>query len=166
MFVPCGNAPNQSSTKMSSERLAGPGALPHDGVHVRLGRSGIHGIGVFSCEKIAAGTNVFASDQREIRWVSASILKDPSIEEFQRAFYEDFAIRHGDQLGCPSNFNLLTAGWYVNEPAPDSEPNLTATENFDLVAIRDIESGEELTVRYSSFSQGVRALKAERTITG
>ena len=134
---------------------------------MRLGRSGIHGIGVFACEKIAAGTNVFASDQREIRWVPAGILKDPSIEEFQRAFYEDFAIRHGDQLGCPSNFNLLTAGWYVNEPAADLRPNLTASENFDLIAIRDIEPGEELTVRYSSFSQGVRALNAtERTIGG
>ena len=132
-------------------------SLPHEGVHVRLGRSEIHGIGVFACEKIAAGTNVFATDQRELRWVPASIMEDPSLGEFQRALYYDFAIRHGNQLGCPSNFNLLSVGWYVNEPAPGSEPNLTATQNFELIAIRDIEVGEELTVRYSSFSPDVDA---------
>ena len=128
-------------------------SLPHEGVHVRLGRSEIHGIGVFACEMITAGTNVFATDQREIHWVPASILEDQSLNNFQRAFYRDFAIRRGNKLGCPSNFNLLSVGWYVNEPPPGTEPNLTATKTFDLVAIRDIQLGEELTVRYSSFSE-------------
>ena len=128
-------------------------SLPHEGVHVRLGSSEIHGIGVFACEAIKVGTNVFAPDQREIHWIPISILEDLSLGEFQRALYHDFAIRCGDLLGCPSNFNLLSVGWYVNEPAPGADPNLTSTEKFDLVAIRDIEMGEELTVRYSSFSQ-------------
>ena len=131
-------------------------SLPHEGVHVRLGRSEIHGIGV-RVREYCGGTNVFATDQQELRWVPASIVEDPSLEEFQRALYQDFAIRHGNQLGCPSNFNLLSVGWYVNEPAPGSEPNLTATQNFELIAIRDIEVGEELTVRYSSFSPDVDA---------
>ena len=130
------------------------GTWPHEGVHVRLGRSDIHGIGVFACEAIKAGTNVFAADQREIHWVPASVLEDPSLSPFQRALYHDFAIRRGDQLGCPTNFNLLSVGWYVNEPASGEEPNLTATAAFDLVSIRVIEAGEELTVRYSSFPQG------------
>lgn len=125
--------------------------LPHEGVLVRLGISEIHGIGVFACRRIAAGTNVFATDEREICWVPAGLLQDPSIDHFQRSLYHDFAIRRGDELGCPSNFNLLTVGWYVNEPRANEEPNLKPTAGFDLVALRDIEAGEELTVRYSSF---------------
>jgi len=126
-------------------------ARPHDGVHVRLGNSRIHGIGVFACTAIKAGANVFAADQRPISWVPASLLQDPSLDDFQRSFYRDFAIRRGEQLGCPSNFNLLTVGWYVNEPAPGEEPNLGSTPQFELIALRDIAPGEELTIRYSSF---------------
>lgn len=128
-----------------------PEPLPHDEVHVRLGISDIHGIGVFAARAIEAGTNVFAADQRDISWVSASVLDDPFLDDFQRALYHDFAIRRGDEFGCPSNFNLLTIGWYVNEPPFGEEPNLTSTAEFELVALRKIEAGEELTIRYSSF---------------
>ena len=69
--------------------------LPHDQVHGRLGQSKIHGVGVFACEAIEAGTNVFAADQRPISWVPAALLHDPSLNEFQRSFYQDFAIRRG-----------------------------------------------------------------------
>ena len=125
--------------------------LPHNGVHVRLATSQIHGIGVFACESIRAGTNIFASDQGEICWVPANVLNDPSLNAFQRSLYQDFSIRRGQELGCPSNFNLLTVGWYVNEPAPGEEPNLTSTPEFELVAARDIAAGEELTIWYASF---------------
>jgi hypothetical protein len=125
--------------------------LPHDGVFVRLGISKIHGIGVFAEQPIRAGTDVFANDDREISWVSSSVLQDPSAGRFQRLLYEDFAIRRGNELGCPANFNLLTVGWYVNEPAPGHQPNLTATANFSLIALRDIAAGEELTIRYADF---------------
>jgi hypothetical protein len=135
--------------------------LPHELVLVRLGPSCIHGIGVFAQVPIKSGTNVFANDAREIHWVSHSLLTDGSLCEFQLRFYEDFAIRCGDELGCPANFNLLTVGWYVNEPARGDEANLLANESFELIASRDIHPGEELTVRYSSFpkrrSRGRRA---------
>lgn len=130
--------------------------LPHDGVLVRLGVSAIHGVGVFAALPIEAGTNVFARDQAAIRWVPIAILDDPDLDDFQRSLYRDFAIRRGDQLGCPSSFALLTPGWFVNEPAAGTEPNLTATDAFELVATRDIAAGEELTLLYSSFSTGAR----------
>ena len=130
-----------------------PEPLPHEGVQVRLGVSGIHGIGVFAEEPIGAGTNVFATDTRDITWVTSSLLTDGSLENFQRRFYEDFAIRSGDELGCPANFALLTAGWYVNEPYAGEEPNLIATADFDLVASRDIAPGEELTILYSALNR-------------
>jgi hypothetical protein len=130
-----------------------PSRMPHDGVLVRLGRSDIHGIGVFACTRIEAGTNVFETDQRPIAWVPSSVLEDPSLPEWQRAFYRDFSIRRGSELGCPANFNLLTVGWYVNEPKPGEEANLTSTSSYELLALRDIEAGEELTILYSDFER-------------
>ena len=126
--------------------------LPHEEVLVRLGVSKIHGIGVFAQQLIKTGSNIFGNDTRAIYWVPASVLDDGSLNDFQRRFYLDFAIRRGDELGCPANFNLLTVGWYVNEPAAGDEPNLIATTGFDLVASRDIEPGEERTIRYSSLN--------------
>ncbi len=135
-------------------------ALPHEGVLVRLGVSPIHGIGVFAQQPISAGTNVFYNDTREMLWVSRSLLTDQSLCPFQRRLYEDFAIRRGNELGCPANFNLLTVGWYVNEPPDGLEPNLVPSKSFDLMASRDIGAGEELTVRYASFAAAGSGAKA------
>ena len=100
---------------------------------------------------IKAGTNVVANDLREINWVRRSELEGGCVADFQRRFYDDFAIRRGEELGCPDNFNLLTVGWYVNEPEQGQQPNLVPTSTYDLVAARDIRAGEELTVLYSAF---------------
>jgi len=127
--------------------------LPHDDVLARLGVSNIHGIGVFAACAIPAGTNVFPADRAEIVWVPATLLEDPALSDFERSLYRDFAIRRGEELGCPANFSLLTVGWYVNEPRSGQPPNLEPTHEFDLVAARDIAAGEELTVLYSSFSK-------------
>ena len=126
---------------------------PHDHLLVRLAPSEIHGIGVFACEPIEAGTNVFSTDQSQIRCVPSTILDDPPLSDFQRSLYRDFAIRRGNELGCPSNFNRLTVGWYLNEPRPGDEPNVTSTAEFDLVAMRYIGPGEELTLDYGAFER-------------
>ncbi len=138
--------------------------MPHEQVHVRLGRSETHGIGVFACRAIAAGTNVFATDQSEIRWVPATIVDDPSLDDFERSLYHDFAIRRGDELGCPNDFNQLTVGWYVNEPRNGEEPNLVPTPTFDLVSTRFICPGEELTICYSSFEELQRQARTAATL--
>src|SRR5213080_356204 len=96
--------------------------LPHEQVWTRLGISSIHGIGVFAIKPIPAGTNVFATDQRELVWVDVATLA--LLSPAERRFYVDFGIRKGGRIGCPASFNLLTVGWYVNEPAPGSAPNL------------------------------------------
>ena len=124
--------------------------LPHEGVNVRLGVSPIHGVGVFAQQPIQAGSNVFANDSRDIRWVPATVLAERSLSDFQRSYYNDFAIRRGKELGCPANFNLLTVGWYVNEPRKGEQPNLVADAQYNLLAARDIAEGEELTLLYAS----------------
>jgi hypothetical protein len=126
---------------------------PHEGVWARLGRSPIHGIGVMAIRAIPCGTNVFGNDQSDILWVSAEAVAALPPDSPQRALYEDFGIRSAAVIGCPANFNLLTVGWYCNEPAPGEEANLHATERYEMIAARDIALGEELTVRYASFSR-------------
>ena len=126
--------------------------LPHDRVAVRLAPSAIAGIGVFAGMDIRQGTNVFPNDDREIRWIAKDELDRAQPSDFHRALYHDFAIRDGGRLGCPPSFDRLTVGWYVNEPAAGDEPNLRASADYCLIAARDIRAGEELTVRYDSFS--------------
>ena len=128
-----------------------PTALPHDQVWTRLGVSRIHGIGVFAIRPIPAGTDVFAGDRREIVWIDASVVRS-GLTPAEASLYHDFCIRRGDRLGCPPSFNLLGVGWHVNEPAPGNEPNLTVLDDYEMIAARDIADGEELTVRYDTFS--------------
>lgn len=128
--------------------------LPHVGVFVRLGVSAIHGVGVFAGEPIATGDQIFANDRRPIRWTSAAEVEALDLTPFQRAFYRDFAVKRDGMLGTPESFDLLSVGWYVNEPAAGSEPNLRPASDLTFVAARDIDEGEELTIRYSDFGSG------------
>ena len=126
--------------------------LPHDGVVVRLGVSAINGIGVFAGEPIRAGTIIFANDRRPIRWTPAGQIDTLDLTSFQRAFYRDFAVRRDGMLGTPESFDLLSVGWYVNEPEAGSEANLRPADDLTFVAARDIAAGEELTIRYDDFA--------------
>ena len=123
---------------------------PHEGVWARLRVSPIHGVGVFAIRDIPAGTNVFGTDRAAIVWVDRADIDAASPAE--RQLYVDFTIQRGDRIGCPPNFNQLTVGWYCNEPGEGDQPNMAATAEYDLVAARDIAAGEELTLRYTSFS--------------
>lgn len=127
--------------------------LPHRDVLVRLAPSPIHGIGAFALAPIAAGTVCFAQDRAEIRWVDAASLDSELLTVQQRAFYDDFAIRRDGRLGCPASFDLLTPGWYLNRPRPGEPANVHADVDFNLVALRDIAAGEELTLDYDELNR-------------
>lgn len=132
------------------------GRLPHQDVRTRLAPSPIAGIGVFAQQFIGAGTELFPNDQREIFWVKAEDLEQAALQDWQRAFYDDFAIRRGDLLGCPESFDLLSPGWYLNQPAAGQQANVRSTADYRMIAARDIQPGEELTVEYASFSDKPR----------
>lgn len=125
--------------------------MPHTHTYTRLGVSKIHGIGVICVRPIPKGTNIFSDDMINVRWLPADSL-DSIADPSMRRLYTDFCVRKGDQLACPPNFNTITVGWYINEPAPGSEANVTADEEYNFIAARDISPGEELTVQYATFS--------------
>jgi hypothetical protein len=126
--------------------------LPHEGVYVRLGLSAVHGIGVFAIRPIPEGTDIFANDGVPMVWVSKAVLEQSELTEAEQAFYHDFGINRGDYVGCPANFHNLTPGWYLNEPAPGEQANVGTDSSLAFIARRDIAQGEELTIRYQSFS--------------
>lgn len=128
------------------------GDVPNAGVWTRLGASVIHGVGVFAIKPIPKGTDVFANDAGEIVWIAAADIASTSETSVEGKLYADFAIRRGSLLGCPANFNVLSVGWYVNEPAPGEEANLMIGSNFAMIARREIQADEELTIVYASFS--------------
>ncbi|MEA3001293.1 MAG: uncharacterized protein QOH81_81 [Sphingomonadales bacterium] len=130
-----------------------PRKLPHEQVYVRLGLSAVHGIGVFAIRRIPRGTNIFANDAVEMVWVEKAALEAADPTPAERALYVDFGIHRGERIGCPVNFHNLTPGWYLNQPAPDEQPNVASDEAFSFTAARDIEEGEELTIRYLDFSR-------------
>lgn len=126
--------------------------LPHTGVWCRLGVSRIYGVGVFAIVPIPAGTDVFANDPAQTVWIDAAEVERLPEDSPQRRLYRDFAIRRGGMLGCPVNFDVLTPGWYVNEPRAGEVANLEIGADYAMVARRDIAAGEELTIVYSTFS--------------
>ena len=129
--------------------------LPHDGVWARIGVSKIHGVGAIAIRDIPRGTNVFANDQREIMWIAADAIAGLPAGSAERRFYDDFGIRADGLIGCPAHFDLLSVGWYCNEPEPGKDGNLRATSDYQMIAARDIAAGEELTIRYAAFSQAI-----------
>jgi uncharacterized protein len=122
-------------------------ALPHAGVYTRLGPSKIHGVGVFAIQHIAQGTPLFSSDEK-IVWIDATYVSH--LPKQIRRLYDDFAIIKDGKYGCPTNFNLLTMAWYLND---SDDPNVTVDDDYNMSALRDIEEGEELTINSSKFSE-------------
>jgi hypothetical protein len=66
-----------------------------------------------------------------------------------RRLYDDFAIIKGEIYGTPLSFNRLTPAWYIQD---SKSPNMECDEDYDFCALRNIRSGEELTVNYDTFS--------------
>jgi SET domain-containing protein len=120
--------------------------MPHKNIYTRLQPSSIHGIGVYAIRDIPRGTNIFLGDEGKTIWISKDKIKniDPELKKL----YYDFCVIKKDKLGCPKNFNSLTAGWYLNESRDN--PNVRCDEGYDFFATRDIKKGEELTVDYST----------------
>lgn len=127
--------------------------LPHEAVYVRLGPSGIHGIGVFAIRPIPAGTILFADDAVPLVWVNKAELEQAGLSSAQRRLYRDFGINREGMVGCPASFNNLGPSWYLNEPPSGGSANVRSDAQFNFTAARHIAKGEELTIDYSDFSE-------------
>jgi hypothetical protein len=68
-----------------------------------------------------------------------------------RKLYDDFCIIKEGKYGCPRpNFNNLTMSWYLND---SDDPNVRVDNDYHMWALRDIKTGDELTIDSSKFSE-------------
>lgn len=98
--------------------------LPHEDVVARLGRSPVHGVGVFAIRTIPKGAKLFVGDLDEMIWVEKSQLK--RLPKRIGQLYKDFAVLKDGRYGCPWSFNRLTPSWYLNH---SKTPNVYCDEN-------------------------------------
>jgi hypothetical protein len=130
--------------------------LPHSNVFTRLGRSDIHGVGVFAIIDIPKRTYIFEGDKSDVTWFTEKEIGLSSLPEAVQKLYTDFCVILPDgnskKYGCPDSFNNMPISWYLNE---SKDPNVACDEDYDFYAIRDIKAEEELTVDYSTYSHSV-----------
>jgi hypothetical protein len=130
--------------------------LPHENVYARL-RPSAHrdgGIGVFAIRKIKRGAPVFAGENEEILWLAKNAIL-PRTSGKVRKLYSDFALAKDGRYGCPPNFNRLTIAWYLRQTRKGERPNLRCnTDGYSFFALKDINPGDELTVRRGFWQRG------------
>ena len=123
---------------------------PHDNVCCRLRPSPIHGVGVFAIRDIPTGMNLFCDDDDETFIVTLHKKEIENLEPEIKRLYNDFCVITGDEYECPKSFNQMTVAWYINESKDN--PNVKCDDGLNFIAVRDIASGEEILVDYSTYS--------------
>jgi len=99
--------------------------------------SNIEGQGLFACEKLAEGTNLGMSHVE----LGKLILRTP-----MGGF-----INHSNKPNCvKSKFLLTRQQWNHRSDLPNDKYGHDFPR-WDLITIKDIEAGEELTVRYTFY---------------
>lgn len=96
--------------------------------------SPIDGVGVFAVKAFPKGAvfELFVEgDSRYLRDVP------PAFRKY---------VMHGDapRIMCPADFRRMSVGWFMNL---SDNPNVKDTGDYYYKALRDIQAGEEITVR-------------------
>lgn len=125
--------------------------LPHEGVYTRLRCSPIDGVGVFAISDIPQGAALFKGDDTTLIRVDAEQIRN--LPSQLRRLYDDFCVLQNGKYVCPTNFNTLTVGWYINDARRPETANVRChAASLEFFALRDIRACEELLVDYSSYS--------------
>jgi SET domain-containing protein len=106
-----------------------------------------HGVGVFTMHDIKKDTVMRLYGDSNPR----RLLDKKDVPEFFRSFCAD----RGDKLICPPDFGYMPVGWYLNHSnVPNTEPRGGYQEDgYTFYAIRDIKSGEEITIDYNTLEE-------------
>jgi hypothetical protein len=110
--------------------------------------------GIFATRPIEAGTVLFTHDdwvEDEARgWDTLDIEEVAALPEPQRQRYLRYAydISFGQMIGT---FDWERAQHISNFMNHSCEPNMIYGTDDDIIAVQDIEAGEELTIDYANF---------------
>ena len=109
-----------------------------------------YGVGVFAVHDINKGTHLrLFGDNETIDLRSIERSKDAVPEAFRQ-----HCMDRGDTLICPEDFGRMHVGWYLNH---SKTPNTYRDDDFKWYALRNIKSGEEITIDYNSLEEPAEA---------
>jgi len=125
------------------------------GVYARLMPSPIGGVGVFAIRDIPAGINPFGEDDIDFEKIPVSeIRNNPEIPIAVKKYAEDICVVEGGYFYIPScGLNNINPSFFLNHSAT---PNMkTNDEGESFITLREIKSGEELTIDYNTYNDDV-----------
>lgn len=96
----------------------------------------IKGVGCFAIDSLGYGTRLQLADAQPSRKLR--------IEEIPDSHLKYCPLLKSGNFLAPANFAAMSVFWYINH---DRDPNVYS-DRWRLVAGRDIEAGEELTLYY------------------
>jgi SET domain-containing protein len=129
-------------------------------IPVEIGRSPIHGQGVFACELIRAGTVIWQFNPALDQKASAALLKyaEESVRQF--VMERGYLNPNDDWVVC------VDEAQFLNFPNPQEVPNTKLGGKQDgeflLLAAINIGPGEEITVPPESDCDYERKMKARK----
>ena len=103
-----------------------------------------YGIGVFATHEIKKGAylRLFREETEPPRGIHRK--REDVPEPFN-----NYCLSRGDILRCPRDFGHMEVGWYMNH----SDDPTVYQKDLNYYALRNIQSGEEITVDYNSFNE-------------
>lgn len=113
-------------------------------VNTKLDKSPIHGMGVFACDRIPAGSEVwkfFPNFDLERTVDEVNALPPGALEWFRKYAYLDF------RINCYI-LSVDNARFMNHSDDPNIRPDFSRDRHGIGVTTKDIQSGEELTIDY------------------
>ena len=125
------------------------------GVYARLMPSPLGGVGVFAIRDIPAGINPFGEDDTDFEKIPLSeIRNDPEIPDAVKKYVEDICAMEGGYIYVPTcGLNNIDPSFFFNHSI---NPNMKAEDRGEyFTTLREIKSGEELTVDYRPYNDDI-----------
>ena len=105
-----------------------------------------YGVGVFAVHDIEKGAYLRLFGNEDEQEVDVSVVRK---KEDVPEFFQQWCVSREDSLWCPKDFGCMEIGWYLNH---SKDPN-AYHKDYEYYAIRDIKSGEEITIDYNSLEE-------------
>ena len=119
--------------------------------YCRLKQSPIQGVGVFAIRDIPKGIDPFKGCSKE-RWYGFAEKELKNIHPEVKKMIHDLCASQKQKIWIPDfGLNSIGISYFVNS---SEKPNLKALKDGEkFITIREIKTGEELTVDYSTYDE-------------
>lgn len=149
--------PKKTTAQAEASRPLSAAVVPSRGPKIQVRASGIHGKGVFAVRPIAAGSKVIEYKGKVITWREAEKRHPHDPTQPFHTFYFHVDDKHVIDGAEDGN----AARWINHACAPNCEAEDDDGRIF-IMALRDIEPGEELNFDYGLVLDGRHTAKVKK----